>query len=106
VAQEIKDRGIVIGPADSYLSAEGRKALVEASASVLKLSESSEVQQILKSGQEAKGKDYIIRVMSKDLECGSDNPLLKVALVARNRCRLPRIVAAPARHRCLPEFPH
>lgn len=80
VAQEIKDRGIVIGPADSYLSADGRKALVEASASVLKLSESSEVQQILKNGQEAKGKDYIIRVMPKDLEYGSDSPLLKVAL--------------------------
>jgi|SRR6476469_3533938 len=80
VAQEIKQQGIVIGLADTYLSEKGRKALGEASASVLTLSQSSEVQAILKNGQEARGKDYIIRVMPKDLEYGSDSPLLKVAL--------------------------
>jgi len=80
VAQEIKQRGIIIGPADSYLSDDGRKALVEASASVLKLSQSSEVQAILRNGQETKGKNYIVRVVSKELECDSDSPLLKVAL--------------------------
>ena len=41
VAQEIKQQGIVIGPADTYLSEKGRKALGEASASVLTLSQSS-----------------------------------------------------------------
>ena len=64
----------------SYLSDEGRKALAEASASVLKLCESSEVQATLRNGQDVKGKDYIVRVVPKDLEYGSDSPLLKVAL--------------------------
>ena len=80
VALEIEQQGVVIGPANSYLSDEGRKALAEASASVLKLCESSEVQAILRNGQDVKGKDYIVRVVPKDLEYGSDSPLLKVAL--------------------------
>jgi len=85
VAQEIMERGIVVGPADSYLSDEGRKALCEASVSVLKLSQNSEIQAVLTNGLETKGKDYkrkdyLVQVVPNDSEYASDSPLLKVAL--------------------------
>ena len=80
VAQEIKDRGIATGPADSYLSEDGRKALTEASASVLKLSQSDEVQAIVRSGLDANGKDYLVRVVPWDLQHLPDSPLLRLAL--------------------------
>jgi len=72
VAQEIVDRGIIVGPADSYLSDEGRKALGEAAASVLELSQSCEVR--------AESKDYLVRVVPWDLQHRPDSPMLKVAL--------------------------
>ena len=67
-------------PPISYLSDEGRKALVEASASVLKLSQSSEVQANVTNGLETKGKDYLVRVVPWELQHSPDSPLLKVAL--------------------------
>jgi hypothetical protein len=80
VAQEIRERGIVIGPATSYLSDEGRKNLAAASVSVLKLSQSTDVQAVLTKGLETKGKDYLVRVVPWDLQHSPDSPLLKVAL--------------------------
>jgi hypothetical protein len=80
VAQEILEMGIVVGPADSYLSEEGRKALVQASASVRELTQRSEMKAILANGLETKGKDYLVRVVPWELEHAPDSPLLKLAL--------------------------
>ena len=48
VAQGIKDRGIVTGPAKSYLGEEGRRALKEASSSVKQLTQSNDLQAVLR----------------------------------------------------------
>ena len=80
VAREIRDKGIVVGPANSYLGDEGRKALVEASASVLKLSQSGDVKAIVANGLATEDKDYLVRVVPWEMQHAGDSPLLKVAL--------------------------
>jgi hypothetical protein len=80
VADELAEKGIVVGPAPSYLSEEGRKTLGEASASVLKISQSPEVQATLANGLEAEGKDYLVRVVPWDMQHAPDSPLIKLAV--------------------------
>jgi hypothetical protein len=81
VAQNIRDRGIVTGPAYSYLTEEGRAALKQAAASVIERTQSDEVQTVLRNGRQANDeKDYLIRVVPWDLLHPADSPLLKVAL--------------------------
>ena len=80
VAQEIVDRGIVMGPAESYLSDEGRKALADACAMVLQLSESDEVRSMLANGAAADNKDYLVHVVPWEMQHVPDSPLLKLAL--------------------------
>lgn len=90
VAQELTDRGIVTGSADTYLREEGRSALKQAAASIVKLTQSDEVQTVLKNGQQTNAKDYLVRLVPWGLLHPADSPLLKVALDRR----LLEIVAA------------
>ena len=81
VAQYIGDRGIVTGPANTYLTEEGRAALKQAAASVVELTQSDDVQPVLRNGRQADDeKDYLIRVVPWNLLHPADSPLLKVAL--------------------------
>src|SRR5262245_14359400 len=83
VARELSEQGIVIGPAETRLTDEGRQALAAASALVAKLSQGSEVHSIVSEGlnrAQARGKDYLVRVIPWELEHPSDSPLLKLAL--------------------------
>lgn len=83
LARELSEQGIVIGSADTRLSEEGHQALAAASALVRELSQSSEVQSIAGEGlnlAQARGKDYLVRVIPWELEHASDSPLLKLAL--------------------------
>jgi hypothetical protein len=80
VADEITEKGIVIGPAPSFLSEEGRKALDEASAKVRELSQGPEVKAILANGLDTNGKDYLVRVVPWEMQHDPDSPLIKLAL--------------------------
>jgi hypothetical protein len=80
VAEQILDHGIVVGPADSYLSGEGRKALAEASAQVLALSESGDVKALMANGNQADSKDYLVRLVPWEQQHAPDSPLLRLAL--------------------------
>lgn len=81
VAQELTERGIVIGPSATYLSESGRDALAAASALVLDESRRREAEAA--NGQDAgarKNKDYLVTLVDWKQEHGPDSPLLKLAL--------------------------
>jgi hypothetical protein len=79
-ASEIAERGIVVGPADRFLSLDGRKALSEASAIVMQLSQSEDVSKAIAGKIGKDGKDYLIRLVSWEEMHSPESPLIRVAL--------------------------
>lgn len=80
VAREIAERGIVIGPADQFLSPEGRRALAEASASILELSRSEEVLAAVIGKGAKNGKDYLVRLVPWEQEHSAESALIRLGL--------------------------
>jgi hypothetical protein len=80
IAEEMSCRGIVVGASNTYLSAQGRQALREASAHVLALACQSEVQALIDSGASGDGKEYLVRLIPFGQEFAPDSPLLRLAL--------------------------
>lgn len=79
-AREISKRGIIVGPADKFLSAEGCKALAEASETVLRLSRNENVLTTIANQAAGNGKDYLIRLIPWEQEHSPESPVLRVAL--------------------------
>jgi hypothetical protein len=81
LARELSERGIVVGQAETRLSDEGRQALAEALAFIVKLSQRSEVQSIVSEGlNRGRAKDYLVRIVPWEFKHTADSPLLKLAL--------------------------
>jgi hypothetical protein len=80
IAQELSERGIVVGPADRYLDQEGRQALAEASDLVLDNCSRPDVEAAIVEGRSKGGKDYLVQLIPWEYEHGPDSPLLRLAL--------------------------
>src|SRR5262245_29574547 len=80
IADELKDRGIVVATADQYLDQEGQRALAQASDLVLSISRRPETQAALSEGHSLSGKDYLVQRIPWDYKHGPDSPLVAVAL--------------------------
>ena len=80
IAEEITQQGIVMGPSDQFLSAEGKQALAEASKRVLELSSQSKVRNTVAGGTSDDKKSFLVRLVSPEENHPSDSPLLKLAL--------------------------
>jgi hypothetical protein len=80
IAQQIAERGIVVGASDQYLSEDGRRALAQASDLVLDISRKSEVQAAIDGGSSGGSKTYLVHLIPFGHEFAADSPLLRVAL--------------------------
>src|SRR5262245_57988879 len=81
IAAELAAEGIVSGPNSRFLTREGQAALAEASASVLRIANSTEVQAMVAAGcGQARAKDYLVPLIDEEQEHAADSPLLRVAL--------------------------
>lgn len=81
LAGEITKKGLVLESATSFLSEDGRRALVDSEAYVRGLSRSDEVKQVLHAGaNQTLGKDYMILLVPFSQVQDADSPLLKLAL--------------------------
>lgn len=80
LAEQITQQGILVGPSNQFLSAEGQQALTEASKSILEISSQSQVQNIVAGGTSQDKKSYLVRLVSSEQEHSSDSPLLRLAL--------------------------
>lgn len=84
IAGELTGQGIATGPSDRFLTAEGRRALDEASKEILETSRSPRVQAVAASGASATGKkDFVVDLVKYPRGIPADSPLLKVALDPR-----------------------
>lgn len=80
-ASTLIEKGLVLGPARSFLSDVGAAALEEATTLIRRKSESEEVRTILAEGvNRANGKDYLIHLVSFTDEQEPNGALLRLAL--------------------------
>lgn len=81
ISQEISRHGIVVGQSDDFLTEEGRQALVEASAEILKLSQADDVQRraVCTESNSDQLKDFIVYLVPHDQELPADSPLVRLA---------------------------
>ena len=79
LAEELKRRGIAVGPSSLFLDQQGQEALAEASALVLDLSRGDDVQARMR-GSTGDRKDYVLHLVPYDQEHTADSPLLRLAL--------------------------
>lgn len=80
IAQEIIERGIIVGNSDRFLSIDGLSALTEAADLVLSISGEIDVQTTLARGTSDYGKDYLIPLIHWEYEHSPDSPLIRLAL--------------------------
>ena len=80
LAEELKRRGIVIGPSYLFLDRDGQEALAQASAVVLDLSRRDDVQARIWVALSGDRKDYVLHLVPYDQEHAPDSPLLHLAL--------------------------
>jgi len=80
IAQQIAREGIAFGPSENYLSEDGLRALAEASASILALSRSNEVQATIAKGNSEYKKPYLINLLPWDHQHALDSPLVRLGL--------------------------
>ncbi len=82
IANELTERGIVVGPSDGFLSEAGQQALADASRNVLQASRSAEVEAIVSGAASAqeRQKEFLVHLVSYPQGIPADDPLLKVAL--------------------------
>jgi hypothetical protein len=88
IAQELTDRGIVVGPSDTFLSNAGRRSLSQAAATILNATRGEAVQAILTGAAPSNGKKAF-RIDLIPHAIPPDSPLLQVALDDK----LPEIVS-------------
>ncbi len=82
IARELSAEGIVVGPSDRFLSAEGQQALGRTASRVLATGRSEEVEAVV-SGTAAAGgrqKQFLVDLVSYPDGIPADDPILKVAL--------------------------
>jgi len=79
VAQELTERGIVVGPSDAFLSDAGRRAYATTAATMLEASQSEPVRAII-AGTVTGDDKKVFRVDLVTHAIPADSPLLKMAL--------------------------
>ena len=82
IAQEIRERGIVVGPGERFLTSAGRKALREAGERILQMSRSSHVEDVIagKASDVKRKKQFLVHLVSLADGIEGDDPLLRLAL--------------------------
>lgn len=81
VVGELLERGLVLTPADSFLSESGRTTLDQAEAMIRKACEAETVREIVEQGKNpVHGKDYLIQIVKFTDVMNADSPLVKLAL--------------------------
>ena len=80
IAQQLAREGIAFGPSENFLTKEGVLALAEASASILALSGSNDVQATIARGSSDYKKSYLVNLLPWEHEHALDSPLIRLAL--------------------------
>jgi hypothetical protein len=82
IAQELARQGIVVGPSDTFLTEDGRRALREAASIILERSRSEEVDAVVTGAASApeRQKEFLVHLVSYPDGIPADDPLLKLAL--------------------------
>lgn len=81
VANDITEKGLVHGPAISFLGDNAKEKLAKASEYIHNICESEEVKNILNNKEnKSQDKDYMVRIVPFEFEHQPDSPLLKLAL--------------------------
>jgi hypothetical protein len=82
IGRELTKEGIVVGPSERFLSADGQRALSEASAAILHASRSDNVEAVIAGGASTveRQKEFLVHLVSYPDGMSPDDPLLKVAL--------------------------
>ena len=82
IARELHDQGIVVGPADRFLSNEGRDALARAAHRLIERSRSDEIQAVVQGAvtSDERKKDYLINLIKAHGRIPGSSPVLRVAL--------------------------
>lgn len=80
IAQQLAERGIVLGLADQFLTKEGQIALVGASTQVLDLSHANKTQAVVAGGGTDHSKSYLVFLIPWDAEHLADSPLIRLGL--------------------------
>jgi hypothetical protein len=80
IAKEIRERGIVVGASEQYLSEPGIQALNEASDLVLAMSRQSDAIKALKDDASDGNKGYLVQLIPYGQEFSPDSSLLRLAL--------------------------
>jgi hypothetical protein len=79
IARELAERGIVVGPSETFLSQQGRSALEVAAARIIKATRSQRVQEIIAGVAAVRGRKIFRIDLVKD-GIPADGDLLKIAL--------------------------
>jgi hypothetical protein len=80
IAEQLMDDGIILGPSETFLTADGADALAEAAQSILALSRSDQVQGVIGRGCSDYKKSYLVPLVPWDFEHPLDSPLVRLAL--------------------------
>lgn len=82
IAAELHDQGIVVGPDDRFLSADGREALGKAAQRLIERSRTDEIQAVVHGGTVAdeRKKEFLINLIRSHGRIPASSPVLKVAL--------------------------
>jgi len=82
IARELNTEGIVVGLADRFLTAEGRRALGAAAARIVERSSSEEVEAVVRGtgGDADRQKEFLVHLVSYPDGMPADDALLKLAL--------------------------
>jgi hypothetical protein len=81
IAEELSEKGIVVGPSTQFLTEDGCKALAEASERVLSMARSDEVQAAIARGMSDRDKkNFLVELVKWEQVHSLDSPLVRVAL--------------------------